>query len=213
MSAIPRGLFVSFEGIDGAGKSTHIEGLARLFTQQGRRVTLTREPGGTPLAETLRTLVLNEPMDPLTEALLVFAARRDHLQQVIEPALARGDVVLCDRFTDATFAYQGGGRGFDTAVLSQLERWVQQGPQGLREPDVTVWFVLEPRIAAQRLSQARVPDRFESQPVTFFQQVHQGYQSRCVAAPDRFVQIDADQAREAVWSSLESSLRARGVLV
>lgn len=117
MSAIPRGLFVSFEGIDGAGKSTHIEGLARLLTQQGRHVTLTREPGGTPLAETLRTLVLNEPMDPLTEALLVFAARRDHLQQVIEPALARGDVVLCDRFTDATFAYQGGGRGFDWLVL------------------------------------------------------------------------------------------------
>jgi dTMP kinase len=212
MSTHTRGLFVRFEGIDGAGKSTHIEGLARLFTQQGRRVTLTREPGGTPLAETLRTLVLNEAMDPLTEALLVFAARRDHLQQVIEPALARGDVVLCDRFTDATFAYQGGGRGFDTTVLSQLERWVQQSPQGLREPDVTLWFVLDPRIAAERLSQARLPDRFESQPVTFFEQVHRGYQQRCTAAAQRFVQIQADQSREAVWSSVESALRERGVL-
>jgi dTMP kinase len=212
MSTPPRGLFVSFEGIDGAGKSTHIEGLARLFAQQGRHVTLTREPGGTPLAETLRGLVLNESMDPLTEALLVFAARRDHLQQVIEPALARGDVVLCDRFTDATFAYQGGGRGFDTGVLAQLEHWVQSSSNGLREPDVTLWFMLDPRIAAERLSQARVPDRFESQPVTFFQQVHQGYQRRCDAAPQRFVQIEADRSREQVWASVESSLRARGVL-
>lgn len=212
MSTTPRGLFVSFEGIDGAGKSTHIDALARLFTQQGRHVTLTREPGGTPLAETLRTWVLNEPMDPLTEALLVFAARRDHLHQVIEPALARGDVVLCDRFTDATFAYQGGGRGFDLNVLTQLERWVQSTPQGLLEPDVTLWFVLDPRIAAERLSQARVPDRFESQPVAFFEQVHHGYQRRCEAAPQRFVQIDADQSRESVWSSVETALRARGVL-
>lgn len=212
MSSTPRGLFVSFEGIDGAGKSTHLDTLARLFTQQGRRVTLTREPGGTPLAESLRTLVLNEPMDPLTEALLVFAARRDHLQQVIEPALARGDVVLCDRFTDATFAYQGGGRGFDTAVLSQLEHWVQQSAQGLREPDVTLWFVLDPRVAADRLSQARVPDRFESQPVRFFEQVHQGYQHRSEAAAHRFVHIDADRPREAVWASVESALRARGLL-
>ncbi|MDP4622432.1 MAG: dTMP kinase, partial [Hydrogenophaga sp.] len=102
------GLFISFEGIDGAGKSTHISALVEAFEAQGRRVTLTREPGGTPLAEKLRTLVLNDAMDPLCEALLMFAARRDHLQQVIEPALARGDVVLCDRFTDATFAYQGG---------------------------------------------------------------------------------------------------------
>jgi dTMP kinase len=111
------GLFISFEGIDGAGKSTHIDGLAQAFRSQGRSVTLTREPGGTVLAEKLRAIVLNDPMDPMTEALLVFAARRDHLQQLIEPALARGEVVLCDRFTDATFAYQGGGRGFDLDVL------------------------------------------------------------------------------------------------
>ena len=122
------GLFISFEGIDGAGKSTHIGALAQAFQAQGRVVTLTREPGGTPLAEKLRALVLNDAMDPLTEALLIFAARRDHLLNVIEPALARGEVVLCDRFTDATFAYQGGGRGFDLEVLSILELWVQAVP-------------------------------------------------------------------------------------
>jgi dTMP kinase len=115
-----QGLFISFEGIDGAGKSTHIEALAGALRAQGRTVVLTREPGGTPLAEKLRALALNDPMDPLTEALLMFAARRDHLRQVIEPALARGDAVLCDRFTDATFAYQGAGRGFDLAVLDTL---------------------------------------------------------------------------------------------
>ena len=125
-----QGLFISFEGIDGAGKSTHIQGLADLFRQQGRQVTLTREPGGTPLAETLRDMVLHQAMDPLTEALLIFAARRDHIQQVIQPALQRGDVVLCDRYTDATFAYQGHGRGFDVQVLTQLERWVQAQPEG-----------------------------------------------------------------------------------
>jgi dTMP kinase len=109
-------MFISFEGIDGAGKSTHIEGLAQALRERGHTVVLTREPGGTVLAEKLRTLILNDAMDAMTEALLVFAARRDHLQTVIDPALARGDVVLCDRFTDATFAYQGGGRGFDLAL-------------------------------------------------------------------------------------------------
>jgi dTMP kinase len=141
-----QGLFISFEGIDGAGKSTHIDGLAAAFKAQGRHVTLTREPGGTPLAEKLREMVLHDAMDSLTEALLIFAARRDHLNQVIERALARGDVVLCDRFTDATFAYQGSGRGFDLGVLQHLESWVQALPieaaspstKGLRQPDVTV---------------------------------------------------------------------------
>ena len=144
------GLFISFEGIDGAGKSTHIDGLAQAFRAQGRAVTLTREPGGTPLAEKWRVMVLNDPMDAMTEALLVFAARRDHLQQLIEPALARGDVVLCDRFTDATFAYQGGGRGFDWALLSTLEQWVQGG-DSLLQPDMTIWFDLPPAVAAARL--------------------------------------------------------------
>ena len=197
-----RGLFISFEGIDGAGKSTHIDALAQAFRQQGRSVVQTREPGGTTLAERLRDLVLHEPMDALTEALLIFAGRRDHLQQTIEPALARGEVVLCDRFTDATFAYQGSGRGFDGSVLTQLEQWVQQGPQGLRQPDVTVWFELDPAIAAQRLAAARVPDRFESQPQTFFERVSQGYARRAQADPARFVRLEAAQSRDAVWQQL-----------
>lgn len=206
-----RGLFISFEGIDGAGKSTHIQALADSFQRHGRRVTLTREPGGTPLAETLRELVLNQPMDPLTEALLIFAARRDHLQQVIEPALAQGDVVLCDRFTDATFAYQGGGRGFDLAVLSQLEQWVQSRNGVLRQPDVTIWFSLDPAIAAERLAGARVPDRFESQPVAFFEQVHAGYAARAQLMPQRFITIDAAQSREQVWQQLASAMAQRGL--
>ena len=194
-----RGLFISFEGIDGAGKSTHIDRVAQLFRDAGRAVVLTREPGGTPLSEKLRELVLHEPMDALTEALLMFAARREHLVQVIEPALARGDVVLCDRFTDATFAYQGGGRGFDWQVLAELERMVQAMPDGrLRQPELTVWFDLDPQIAAQRLASARVPDKFESQPADFFGAVRAGYAKRQAEMPDRFARIDAAQTKEAV---------------
>lgn len=208
------GLFISFEGIDGAGKSTHIEGLAQVLRAQGRHVTLTREPGGTPLAEKLRTLVLNDPMDAMTEALLVFAARRDHLQQLIEPALARGDVVLCDRFTDATYAYQGGGRGFDLAVLRVLEAWVQAlpGTTALRQPDLTVWFDLDPVIAAQRLAGSRVPDKFEAQPVEFFRRVAQGYAERLAHDPQRFARIDAAQVREKVWQDVLAAVRQRGWL-
>ena len=178
------GLFISFEGIDGAGKSSHIEGLAAAFRTQGRTVTVSREPGGTPLAEKLREMVLNDPMDALTESLLIFAARRDHLLNVIEPALARGDVVLCDRFTDATFAYQGAGRGFDLGVLSTLER----------------------------LAGARVPDRFEAQPVEFFRRVAQGYADRAAAAPQRFARLDAAQERHRVWQQLTSVFVRKGWL-
>jgi len=206
------GLFISFEGIDGAGKSTHIDGLAAAFKAQGRQVTLTREPGGTPLAEKLREMVLHDAMDSLTEALLIFAARRDHLQNVIEPALTRGDVVLCDRFTDATFAYQGSGRGFDLGVLQQLEQWVQAIPNGLRQPDVTVWFELDPAIAAVRLAGARVPDRFEAQPVEFFQKVSDGYAIRAQADAQRFVRLDGAQTREAVWQQLHHNFVQRGWL-
>jgi dTMP kinase len=198
-----RGLFISFEGIDGAGKSTHIASVAELFRQAGRMVVLSREPGGTPLSEKLRELVLHEPMDALTEALLMFAARREHLVQVIEPALARGDVVLCDRFTDATFAYQGGGRGFDWQVLAQLERMVQALPDGaLRQPELTVWFDLDPQIAAQRLASARVPDKFESQPADFFAAVRAGYAKRQAEMPARFARIDAAQSMEAVGADV-----------
>lgn len=195
--------FISFEGIDGAGKSTHIEGLAQWFKDRGHVVTLTREPGGTPLAEKFRALALHEVMDPLTEALIMFAARREHLIHVIEPALARGEVVLCDRFTDATFAYQGGGRNFDWGVLKTLEQMVQNVPATeLREPDLTVWFDLPPAVAAERLSTARIPDKFESQPQSFFQAVRDGYAKRLQENPSRFAQIDANQAREAVWSDV-----------
>lgn len=210
------GLFISFEGIDGAGKSTHVEALAQAFRSAGRTVLLTREPGGTPLAEKLRALALNEAMDPLTEALLMFAARRDHLLQVIEPALARGEVVLCDRFTDATFAYQGAGRGFDREVLATLEHWVQSVdalPAGqLRQPALTIWFDLDPGIAAQRLAGARVPDRFESQPQAFFARVAAGYAERAASDPARFLRIAADQPREAVWQAVLAGAKSRGVL-
>jgi dTMP kinase len=210
------GLFISFEGIDGAGKSTHVEALAQAFRDAGRSVTLTREPGGTPLAEQLRVLALNTAMDPLTEALLMFAARRDHLQQVIEPALARGEVVLCDRFTDATFAYQGGGRGFDVAVLGQLERWVQAVdalPAGqLRQPQLTLWFELSPEAAAQRLAGARAPDRFESQPVEFFRKVADGYARRAAGDPGRFARIDGSLPREQVWQQVLDAVRRTGWL-
>jgi dTMP kinase len=205
------GIFISFEGIDGAGKSTHIEGLANAFRAQGRVVTLTREPGGTPLAEQLRTLVLNDAMDALTEALLVFAARRDHLVQVIRPALARNEVVLCDRFTDATFAYQGGGRGFDWDVLSALEQWVQGG-ETLLQPALTIWFDLPTAVAALRLAGARVPDKFEAQPQAFFENVAAGYARRYAAQTERFARINANQSPEQVWSDVLATVRNKGFL-
>lgn len=206
-----KGLFLTLEGIDGAGKSSHIDALEALFKAQGRTVTRTREPGGTPLAESLRTMILEQPMDPLTESLLVFAARRDHVLRVIDPALARGEVVLCDRFTDATFAYQGAGRGFDPAVLATLEAWVQAAPQSLLQPDITLWFDLPPETAAERLAGARLPDKFESQPVEFFRRVAAGYAARAAAAP-RFARIDASRSREQVWQQVEAVLAERGLV-
>lgn len=207
------GLFITFEGIDGAGKSTHIARLADAFRAQGRTVTLTREPGGTPLAEKLRVLVLGDAMDPLCEALLMFAARRDHLSQVIEPALASGEVVLCDRFTDATVAYQGFGRGFDLGVLRQLEHWVQALPQGgLRQPDLTLWFDLPPETAAARLVTARSPDRFESQSVAFFSRVAAGYAHRMQEQPLRFTRVASDQPMDAVWRCVRAVFESRGWL-
>ncbi len=206
------GLFISFEGIDGAGKSTHIEALARTFREQGREVTLTREPGGTPLAERLRQMVLNEPMDAMTEALLVFAARRDHIRQVIAPALAAGNVVLCDRFTDATFAYQGGGREFDWDILARLEQWVQGGDAVLLQPDLTIWFDLPAEVAAQRLATARVPDKFEAQPQAFFEKVSHGYARRCAEAPLRFSRINANQTPVQVWVDVNAAVQQKGYL-
>jgi dTMP kinase len=200
------GRFITFEGIDGAGKSSHIEALAGWLRDRGHEPVVTREPGGTELAEQLRSLILHEAMDPLTEALLVFAARRDHLQRVIEPALSRGSTVLCDRFTDATFAYQGGGRGFDLGVLAALEGWVQHG----RQPDLTLWFDLPPATAAERRAAVRAPDRFERQDEAFFERVRAGYARRCAEAPARFVRLDASARRAAVWAQIEATLAERG---
>jgi dTMP kinase len=186
--------FITFEGIDGAGKSSHIDAVAELLRAGQRDCLCTREPGGTPLAEQLRSLFLHQPMDALTEALLVFAGRRDHLGRVILPALAQGRTVLCDRFTDATFAYQGAGRGFDLGLLAQLEQWVQQG----RQPDLTLWFDVPPDVAARRRGAARDPDRLEREAETFFERVRAGYAARALQAPQRIVRIDADAPLDTV---------------
>ena len=152
-------------------------------------------------------MVLHEPMEPLTEALLVFAARRDHLVHQILPALARGETVLCDRFTDATFAYQGGGRGFDLAVLAQLEAWVQQG----RQPDLTLWFDLPPQQAADRRAAVRAPDRFEAQDLSFFERVRAGYEARASADPKRFERIDSRLDKVGVWAQVRAALERHGM--
>lgn len=199
---IRSGCFITVEGIDGAGKSSHVDALAAWLGERGHEVVLTREPGGTPLAESLRALFLEREMDALTEALLVFAARRDHLCRLIEPALARGATVLCDRFTDATFAYQGGGRGFDLDVLSMLEGWVQQG----RQPDLTLWFDLPADEAARRRAAARPADRLERETLAFFDRVRHGYARRCADAPRRFARIDADQPRDRVWAAVQDAV-------
>ena len=209
------GLFITFEGIDGAGKSTHIDALADALRAAGRAVTLTREPGGTPLAEQIRALALHEGMDALTEALLMFAARRDHIRAVIAPALERGAVVLCDRFTDATFAYQGGGRGLDWRALSLLELLAQAQTEikadltaeKLLQPDLTLWFDLPPAVAAARLVGARVPDKFEAQPQAFFEAVRAAYARRAEADPARIARIDAGQTRQAVWQAVWAAVQ------
>lgn len=212
----PTGRFITFEGIDGAGKSSHIGALAEALRVQGHTVTMTREPGGSPLAEKLRELLLHTAMDPLCETLLMFAARRDHLLQVIEPALAQGHVVLCDRFTDATFAYQGHGRGFDLSVLQTLEQWVQStgapNASALRQPDVTFWFDVPPEVAAARLAGARSPDKFEALPVEFFRKVASGYAARMAADPGRFVRINAQQTMDDVWQQVLRHTHERGLL-
>ena len=198
------GRFITFEGIDGAGKSTHIEPLAQRLRERGRRVVCSREPGGTAFAEQLRELLLHQGMDGVSETLLVFAARRDHLERVIAPALGRGDTVLCDRFTDATFAYQGAGRGQDLEMLRTLERWVQKGLQ----PDLTLWFDIDPQLAAVRLAKARASDRFEAEDVAFFERVREGYAARLREAPERFVRIDSAVDKAAVQQQIDAAVAA-----
>lgn len=195
--------FITFEGMDGAGKSTQIARTADWLRAHGHTVLLTREPGGTPLGESLRGLLLHEAMHPDTEALLMFAARREHLAQVIEPALARGDWVLCDRFTDASFAYQGGGRGLDSARLEALEDWVQRGLQ----PGLTLLFDLPCEVAAQRLAASGGdPDRFEREQSDFFNRVRAAYLARAQADPGRMQVLDAARSPQEVSAQLEEIL-------
>lgn len=198
-----RGRFITLEGIDGAGKSTHVEWLADHVRGRGHPVLLTREPGGTALGERLREIVLHEPMHLDTEALLVFAARREHLAQVIEPALAAGTWVVSDRFTDATFAYQGGGRGIPFARLSVLEDWVQRGLQ----PDLTLLFDVPASVGKARVAAATAaPDRFEREDRAFFERVRAGYLARVQTAGGRFRVIDSTQAVAEVRKRLEEAL-------
>lgn len=199
------GKFISFEGIDGAGKSTHIQVVANWFRARGDDVQLSREPGGTPLAETLRDIVLKEPMGSLTELLLMFAGRRDHVETVIRPALAAGKTLLCDRFTDASFAYQGGGRGLPLAVLEALADWVQEGI----EPELTLWFDLPAEQAAARRASAREADRIEQQDLEFFERVRAGYADRAERAPQRIVRIDASGTVEEVGAAVLAVLAER----
>lgn len=192
--------FITFEGMDGAGKSTQIARAANWLRDRGHVVLLTREPGGTQLGEALRGLVLHESMHPDTEVLLMFAARCEHLTQVIAPALARGEWVLCDRFTDATFAYQGGGRGIDPARLEVLEHWVQRGLQ----PGLTLLFDLPCEVAAQRLAASGGdPDRFEREQADFFNRVRAAYLARAANAPERIKVLNASATQDEVSISLE----------
>jgi dTMP kinase len=199
------GFFISFEGIDGAGKSTHINSFCDLLKSRfpERTLVLTREPGGTVLGEQLRALLLEAPMHLETEALLMFAARREHLAQVIEPALAAGHIVVSDRFTDASFAYQGGGRGLSIEKLNALEQWVQKQSDGrLLQPNTTFLFDLPGAVAEARRSKARTPDKFERLDLAFFERVRQEYLRRAKADPNRFVMVDATQTQEAIWDFL-----------
>jgi dTMP kinase len=200
-----RGKFITLEGIDGAGKSTHLPWLAeRLRGDGGREVVVTREPGGTPLGEKLRTLLLHEPMDIGTETLLMFAARQQHLAQVIRPALERGAWVLSDRFTDATFAYQGGGRGMPAAKLEALEVWVQDGLQ----PDLTLFFDVPVVVGQGRLQAGQAHlDRFEREAAQFHERVRAAYLERAARDPIRIRIVDSTQPIADIRKSLEPILR------
>jgi len=206
MTSAQTGYFISFEGIDGAGKSTHVDAFRNLMQERypNREVVMTREPGGTALGEQLRNLLLDAPMNLETEALLMFAARREHIAQVIEPALAAGKIVISDRFTDASFAYQGGGRGLSLEKLNELERWVQGRPDGsLLQPNLTILFDLPGEIAESRRSKVRAPDKFEKMDLDFFEKVRQEYLRRAKADPNRFHLVDATQTPESIWDGLK----------
>ena len=204
MSAVSSrpGRFITVEGIDGAGKSSHIEWLRAHLTAQGHDVVVTREPGGTPLGEALRALLLNEPMSPETEMMLMFAARAEHLARVIRPALARGAWVISDRFSDATYAYQVGGRGVAEAKFAALEAWVQEGLQ----PDRTILFDVSVETAQARLHDTRILDRFEREEVDFHQRVRDAYHARQAAYPERIRRVASDVPISDVRTQLRAAL-------
>ena len=201
-----KGKFITFEGIDGAGKSSHVEWLAEWLRGQGKVVHVTREPGGTELGEKLRALLLSEPMHLETETLLMFAARREHLAKLIEPALQRGEWVVCDRFSDATYAYQGGGRGLDRGKFLALEHWVHEHVQ----PDLTLLFDLPLDVARERIVLAnRKLDKFEQERVDFHDRVRQAYLERAQSNPGRIQVIDANNSIENIRKTLEQIVSNR----
>ena len=198
------GKFITFEGIDGAGKSTHLAWLAQDLEARGVQVTVTREPGGTETGESLRRLLLDrsQQLHRDTEALLMFAARQEHLDKIIVPALAAGKWVLCDRFTDATYAYQSAGSGMPWERIAVLEDWVQQGLQ----PDLTLFFDVTPELGRARSGRIRTPDRFEQEKGEFFERVRSGYVRRMKEHPRRIVRIDADGSLEDVRTAMQDIL-------
>ncbi|NBQ68420.1 MAG: dTMP kinase [Nitrosomonadaceae bacterium] len=200
-----QGKFITLEGIDGAGKSTQLAWIVELLQRAGLSAVVTREPGGTSLGEHLRELLLDKSMamHAETEALLMFAARREHLDKVIQPAVAQGQWVISDRFTDASFAYQGGGRGLDTAKLEILEHWVQ----GALQPDLTLYFDVPVEVGQQRVSQGESMDRFEQEQAEFFQRVRAAYLDRARQFPDRIKIIDSSQSLAEVKAAVEQTLR------
>ncbi|MEW6253173.1 MAG: dTMP kinase [Planctomycetota bacterium] len=199
-----RGKFITLEGVDGAGKSTHLAFIADWLRGQGREVVVTREPGGTPLGETLRELLLHQPMDPDTELLLMFAARQQHLAERILPALARGAWVVSDRFTDASYAYQCGGRGIAVERVAALEAWVQRG----FSPDLTLLFDVPPEVAEARRAAVRAADRFEREADSFFARVRNAYLDRARAEPSRIRVLDARQSIAALQDEIRALLQS-----
>ncbi|MFA7400222.1 MAG: dTMP kinase [Sideroxydans sp.] len=192
--------FITFEGVDGAGKSTGLDWFADALRQRGIDLLVTREPGGTPLGEQLREILLNQPMHVETEAMLMFAARREHVEKVIRPALQRGTWVISDRFSDASFAYQGGGRGVPLAKLEQLEQWVHADLQ----PDLTLLFDIPIEVARQRLSNNVSLDRFEQEKGEFFERVRQAYLARAAKSPQRIAVIHAEKTLNEVQQELSN---------
>lgn len=209
MNTQQRGLFLTLEGVDGAGKSTHVQWLVDQLTERGVQVVCTREPGGTALGEKLRALLLHEPMSLECETLLMFAARAEHLQAVIEPALRAGQWVVCDRFTDATFAYQGGGRELGVERIAVLERWVHPALQ----PDCTWLFDVPLAVARERLDRTREQDRFEQEAATFFERTRAVYLARAQQEPLRIQRVDAthsvEQIRQQIALQLEQLVNER----